>query len=484
MDSDKIICEVPLPESICQFDSLVRMIEAYKIPNLFKDPEAQEDIFCFIAGVVGLPGNVNEVEAGLLLSGALLQFKDSPEKFCAALVVIHVLEKGHESFVDKSKFSEFYEYSQPKEILDEWVDFKIQMCPHPSAPLHERRSLDSYLKGQSELDFVMIYDFADSIDRGCGFTSNRLFGPLARHLFFSDNAKYFKLLELKYDLFDIRILISEFSEIKKLNISKISKNILAKFECIRQVIYFRRKNDPISQELTNLIAECILSIAEISNKIFEDFLNYFLRYPVRCPDFFTSLGLSVTTMNEQQLAVLVKIIPINFEQQNDIQIYSRFLESMAKNTPKKIILAILSDLFIRRQEFLKKTERPTVNEPRYTNLGDFQINYLTNIPLNQYCEFLEDLFLQLSTIRIQWYSSDSDYNNNLWAIISEIELASLAFTSIEDHQIKNYKIKLNELVDRYLNISLVFDLVQHSRYEYVIGIINKIRNNFLCGAIS
>ena len=484
MDSDKIIGVAPLPESMCQFDSLVCMIEDYTIPNLFKDPDASGDIFSFIAGVIGLPGNVNEVEAGLLLNGALLQFKDSPEKFCASLVIIHVLEKDHESFVDKSKFSEFYEYSQPKEILDEWVGFKIQMCPHPSAPLHERRSLDSYLKGQSELDFFMIYDFADSIERGCGITSNRLFGPLARHLFFSDNAKYLKLLELKFDLFEIRILISELSEIKKLNISKISKNVLAKFECIRQVIYFRREKDSISQELTNLISECILSIAEISNKIFEDFLNYFLRYPVRCPDFFTSLGLAVTTMSEQQLSLLIKTIPINFEQQNDIQIYGRFLEGMAKNSPKKIILAILSEIFIRRQEFLKITERPTINEPRYTNLGDFQINHLTNIPLNQYCEFLEGLFSQLSTIRIQWYSSDSDYDNNLWAIISEIELASLAFTSKEDHQIKNYKIKLNELVDKYLNKSLVFDLVQHSRYEYVIGIINKIRNNFSCGALA
>lgn len=460
-----------------RLDDVVHMLEAYTISQVVEDVRIHNDIFDYVAELANSLNPDYEEEVGLLLAGVLLHYQDSPKHFLSALLATEVLDPTGEVLMTSPTFTFFYECAQPREILDAWAGFTFKISAHPDAPINEKRLIDAYVCALPVLNLPKIYDLVDSIDRGCGVSINQLFVSLATHLYISDKTKYYMLLKSKHEVFEIRTLIGRLSEIQKLEVAINTENELAKIECVRQVIYFRTSNDSVPEENIQLLADCIVSIANTNNELLAKFLVYFLEFPVRCPALYPALGKAIPRLSDLQIDLLVELMPIQFEHK-DIPLYRRLLEEMALNASSSSLMRMLAGIYKRRQEFLFCTETPLINEPKYTNLGEFQINYLEKAPIELYIEHLKKLVRQLLDIRVQWHSSETEFESKLWIIISEIKLASLAFNSRGIQAAREEFGAFFESLDRYCNKSLVVVIMKHTPYEDVKKIINEIRGAF------
>ncbi len=460
-----------------RLDDVVNMLEAYTISQVVEDVIIQNDIFDYVAELANPLKPNYEEEAGLLLAGVLLHYQDSPKHFLSALLATEVLDQSGEILMTSAAFTSFYEYAQPRDILDAWAGFTFKISAYPDAPLNEKRLIDAYACALPVLNLPKIYDLVDSIDRGCGASENQLFVSLAKHLYISDRTKYYMLLKSKNEVFEIRTLISGLTEIQKLEVAISTENELAKIECIRQVIYFRKDKDSVPEEYIQLLVDCIVSIANTNNEILAKFLVYFLEFPVRCPALYPALGKAIPRLSDLQIDLLVELMPIQFDHQ-DIPLYRRLLEEMALNASSSSLMRVLAGIYKRRQEFLCSREIPSLNEPKYTNVGEFQINYLEKAPIELYIEHLKKLIRQLLDIRVQWHSSETEFESKLWIIISEIKLASLAFNSRGIQAAGEEFGTFFESLDRNCNKSLVVELMQHTPYDDVRKIINEIREAF------
>lgn len=460
-----------------RLDDVVHMLEAYTISQVVEDVRIQNDIFDYVAELANSLNPNYEEEVGLLLTGVLLHYQDSPKHFLSALLATEVLDPAGEVLMTSPTFTFFYEYAQPREILDAWAGFTFKISAYPDAPLNEKRLIDAYACALPVLNLPKIYDLVDSIDRGCGVTENQLFVSLAKHLYISNRTKYYMLLKSKNEVFEIRTLISGLTEIQKLEVAINTENELAKIECIRQVIYFRKCNDSVPEEYIELLADCIVSIASTNNELLAKFLVYFLEFPVRCPALYPALGKAVPRLSDLQIDLLVELMPIQFDHQ-DIPLYRRLLEEMAINATSSSLMRVLAGIYKRRQEFLCSRAVPSMQEPKYTNVGEFQINYLEKVPIELYFQHLKKLVQQLLDVRVQWHSSETEFESKLWIIISEIKLASLAFHSRGIQEVSEEFGTFFESLDCYCNKSLVVELMKHTTYEDVKKIINEIREAF------
>lgn len=466
--------------------TLANVICRYGIKEIVTNDGAQDDFYREISPLINQYCPDHEDRAGLLLKSIRLHYKDSQEHLLAAILAIKAFANHDNIAIDSILYSDVMHYPQATVLLEAWAGFSYQISVPNGASINETRLFSKHNDGLTTLNLFDIYDLVDSIDRGCGIPDTPI-AALAWHLYYSEKEKYLKLLAAKKNYFEIRTLLNDLDD-QHLSIVAIeSENKLAKIECIRKLVYFRNRNMPLPDSLYPLLSTAISSIASTDENLFKQFLDYFLKYPVRCPSLFPALGIAMSTLDEKFRQMIVDSIQINLEH-NDAALFNSLIQTLKLNASSDVVMSVAESVFNKRQSFLEKIELPSVNEIKLTNVVNVIVEYLIAASPEVFFEFLDTAVKQLNKISVQWHRTETEMNTRLWVALSEIKIASLAFEASDIGVVQDEYLPILAALDVAIGLPIVMVLMQHADLNELMTTINDIRETFsldsICSPIS
>ena len=259
-------------------------------------------------------------------------------------------------------------------------------------------------------------------------------------------------------------------------------NKLAKIECIRKTVYCKNTNTPLPDSIFPQLSKAIVSVATTDEELFAQFLEYFLKYPVRSPFLFPALGMSISQLNEKLIQIVVGAINIELEH-SYAALYERLMQSLKLVAPNDVALTVTKSIFEKRQLFLENIKVSSVNEIKLTNVVNVAIEYLTISSPDVLFEFLAAAVKQINEVSIQWHRTETEMNTKLWLALSEIKVASLAFEASDIREVNDQYLATLASLDAAIGLPIVMALMQHTELSDSMAVINDIRKRFLLGTI-
>jgi len=466
--------------------NLANVICKHGIKEIVTNDGAQDDFYREISPLINQYCPDHEDRAGLLLKSIRLHYKDSQEHLLAAILALKAFA-NHDNIANYSiLYSDVMNYPQTTVLLEEWAGFSYQISAPNGTSINETRLFSKHNDGLTTLNLFDIYDLVDSIDRGCGIPDTPI-AALAWHLYCSEKEKYLKLLATKKNYFEIRTLLNYLDDHQLSIVAIESENKLAKIECIRRLVYFRNRNTPLPDSLYPLLSKAIGSIACTDENLFKQFLDYFLKYPVRSPSLFPALGIAMSTLNQKSRQMVVDSININLEH-NDAALFNILIQTLKLHASSDVVMSFAESVFYKRQSFLEKIELATVNEIKRTNVADIIIEYLITSSPEVLFEFLDTAVKHLNEISVQWHKTETEMNARLWLALSEIKIASLALEASDIGVVQDKYLPILAALDVAIGLPIVMVLMQHTDLNELMTAINDIRETFsldsVCSPIS
>lgn len=305
----------------------------------------------------------------------------------------------------------------------------------------EKEWFRAYRDGLKHKNFQKIYSLVAGFERGRGFDfdiyTDFLVYITYKH-FFND---LIEIVNEKKDMFEIIYLINILNIKETLYLARQSSNFLLKFEATRKSVYFKTNNQyclnllKIEQEhLENIIFEF-----SKDSHLWQEFLDFYLIYPLRSPQIFRPLSKTVNLLEKDKINMLIKSINIDrsLSDDNKEALSSCFLK-IENNKIQKYCLEQLFEIWIRYIDDSNDYFSGMV----LTDIIDIVIVYVRDfLDKDTIVKDVEEILYELDEIDNRWFKDSSEQNNYFYKQMSKLFVYGFSFEKYElnelRHKIKN-----------------------------------------------
>ncbi len=295
------------------------------------------------------------------------------------------------------------------------------------APCHyEKEWFENYQKGLESLDFNQIYNFVEGLERGIGLLPDLYLDFLvfiAYKYFFDDLVV---IANSKNDMFEIIYLVNILNIEETLNLAFKSDNYLLKFESIRKAVYFKSNNNKCLNLLKSerdLLKDIIVQLAQ-DNHIWQQFLDYFLEYPLRNVQLFESMSKAILKIDKNRISMLIQTIKIDnyFDEDSKEALNSLILNIKDDEMQKEL----LNQLCYKWNEFVDNHSE-YLGSIVLTNIIDIVIIYIRDfLDKTVALKNINSIIDNLNEIDNFWFKNKIEKTNYFYKQMSKLFVYSFA----------------------------------------------------------
>ncbi len=313
----------------------------------------------------------------------------------------------------------------------------------------ERESYEKYLFGLKNLKFNEIYNFVEAYERGMGHKFDKYFDFLVfitYRLFFDDLVQS---INDKKDTFEIIYLTHNLSTEEILTLAIDSNNKLLKFEAIRKLVYFKTNNTyclNLLRDEQKFIQNIIIEFSK-DNHLWQQFLDFYLLYPLRNPQLFKPLSEAIRLLGKNKIDMLIQSVKID-----------RFISDDNKEALNSCFLRIESDeiqkycfelLFSSWNKFIDESDDYFLGLV-LTDIIDIVIVYVQEfLDKDIIVKNVENILYDLEEIDNKWFKDSSEQSNYFYKQMSKLFVYGFAFKKYEMDILKN---KVNDICSNSIKL--------------------------------
>jgi len=307
-----------------------------------------------------------------------------------------------------------------------------ELSPHHQ----EKEWFENYKKGIKSLNFKQIYSFIEGIERGMGHRFDIYLDFLifiAYKYFFEDLVK---IANNKKDMFEIIYLTNILNVEETLNLADKSNNYLLKFESIRKAVYFNSNNNYCLNLLRverDLLKNIIVKLSKDSC-IWQQFLDYYLEYPLRSIQLFEPMSKTIVDINSKCISSLIQTIKIDKHIDDDSK---EALNSLILNIKNDVIQKeILEKLFYRWDEFVDNYSE-YFGSIILTDIIDIVIVYIRDfLDKTLVINNINKILYNLDEIENFWFKDRSEQTNYFYKQMSKLFVYAFVLDKYELYDMK------------------------------------------------
>jgi hypothetical protein len=369
---------------------------------------------------------------------SIIQTKDKKEKIKLIPLIVYLDTQNIlydyldsiDFFLDLSELKDYFVNT----VRESGININLDDIPKNH---WERESYDKYIFGLKNLEFNKIYNFVEVYERGMGYRFDIYFDFLVfitYRLFFND---LIEIINERKDTFGIIYLTHNLSTEEILTLATHSHNILLKFEAIRKSVYFKSNNQYSSNLLKNeqkLLQNIILDFSK-ENHLWQEFLKFYLVYPLRNPQLFKPLSEVVNLLKKDKINMLIESIKIDQYISDDSRtaLNSCFLGIKNEDSQKYC----LERLFVRWEKFIDTSDNYFLGIV-LTDILDMVIVYVREfLDKNVIIENVEEVIYELDEINNKWFKDSSEKTNYFYKQMSKLFVYGFAFEKYELNELRN-----------------------------------------------
>lgn len=176
----------------------------------------------------------------------------------------------------------------------------------------EKESFNSYKAAIKNKNIASIFYFVYRYEKNHTFYPDTYVSFIVYTLFRLSFKELLRILDAQKDVVTMLHLVYELPMRDKLKLAKYSNNIIFKFEVLRQVVYFKYGDYcaiSLKEDEEIIIKNIIIEFSE--GDIWQQFLKFYLEYPLRSPLLFKPLGLSISELGYSKIDNVINAIKIN-----------------------------------------------------------------------------------------------------------------------------------------------------------------------------
>jgi len=301
----------------------------------------------------------------------------------------------------------------------------------------ERESYEKYLLGLKNSKFNKVYSFVEAYERGMGYRFDNYYDFLVSityRLFFDDLVS---IINNKKDTLEIIYLIHTLSIEEILTLARYSNNMLLKFEAIRKSVYFKTNNTSCLNLLKNeqeMLSKIILEFSE-DTYLWQEFLDFYLIYPLRNPQLFNSLSKTIDLLEKDKIDMLIKSVKID-----------RYISDDSKEALSSCFLRIENDeiqeyclelLYLIWSKFIDESD-DYFGGIVLTDIIDIVIVYVRDfVDKSIINKDVKEIIYKLDEIDNRWFKDSSERNNYFYKQMSKLFVYGFAFEKYEMSELKD-----------------------------------------------
>jgi hypothetical protein len=341
----------------------------------------------------------------------------------------------------------FYNYLYKINYFDDFVydikDFIIGIIENSGVRVNnieelpsyhqEKEWFENYKRGIKNLNFKQIYSFIEGVERGMGHRFDIYLDFLifiAYKYFFDD---LIKIANKKKDMFEIIYLTNILNIEELLNLALKSNNYLLKFESIRKAVYFKFNNDyclNLFNKERNLLKEIIIELSKNRN-IWQQFLDYFLEYPLRSVQLFEPMSKAIVNIDKSCISDLIQAIKI--DKYNSKEALNSLILNIKSNALKKEILKKIFDRWI---DFVDKHDEALLSII-LTDVIDLVVAYVVDyLDKEIIIKNIEHILYNIGEIDNFWFKDRLEKTNYFYKQMSKLFVYAFVLDKYELHDIK------------------------------------------------
>ena len=216
--------------------------------------------------------------------------------------------------------------------------------------------------------------------------------------------EFIDMINRKNEIITIKHLTNLLDDKDKISLAYKSNNILVKFEILKQFLYFNSK--VISGEFIKELSEVIFTLTD-NLEVWEKFIKYYFKFPIRSPNFFKSLSLILCKLNKEKLDIVCdNLILDKYSNMEKIKIIDSCF------THKNLVNPILNDnikkIYIKWIGYIKNYKDFT-NEIILTDVINIVIFHVCNyMPISEFDEECGNCINLIKEINNVWYRDKSE----------------------------------------------------------------------------
>ena len=300
----------------------------------------------------------------------------------------------------------------------------------------EKEWFENYKKGIEDLNFKQIYSFIEGVERGFGHKFDMYIDFLvfiAYKYFFDDLVE---IANSKNDMFEIIYLANILNIEETLNLAFKSNNYLLKFESIRKAVYFKSNNNQCLNLLKSerdLLKDIIIQLAQ-DNHIWQQFLDYFLEYPLRSVQLFEPMSKAILKIDKSCISMLIQTIKIDNHFNEDSK---EALNSLILNIKDdEIQKEILEQLFHKWNKFIDNYSE-YLGSIILTDIIDIVIVYVRDfLDKTMVLKNINNIIDNLDEINNFWFKNRIDKTNYFYKQMSKLFIYGFVLDKYELNEIK------------------------------------------------
>jgi len=339
----------------------------------------------------------------------------------------------------------------------------------------EKEWFENYKKGIESLNFKQIYSFIEGVERGYGYRFDVYLDFLvfiAYKYFFDDLVE---IVNSKNDMFEIIYLTNILNIEETLNLALKSNNYLLKFESIRKSVYFKYNNYQCLN-LRNLLKDIIIQLAQ-DNHIWQQFLYYFLEYPLRSIQLFEPMSKAILKIEMSCVYDIIQTIKIDnhFDEKSKEALNCLILNVKDDEIQKEL----LEQLFYRWNKFVDNYSE-YLGSIILTNIIDIVIIYIRNfLDKTIVVENVNNIINNLDEIDNFWFKNRIEKINYFYKQMSKLFVYSFALNKYKCVHLKKniFQICENSLIlkkeqsnEKKTTLQLFDEYILHQENLYEINI--------------
>ncbi|MFK5894621.1 MAG: hypothetical protein QM504_15485 [Pseudomonadota bacterium] len=401
--------------------------------------------------------------------------QNSLYELIVSFIIIRQIEYG-------SNFNIWKKISSNLSVNKNWINgcfaivksFDTSLSVLENTPINEKESLNLYKEGIKEKDFGKIYFLIERLEiSGKPLCDSFIISESAKFLSWFDIEGLVQIINGKNDTLNIICLLQNLTNDKKLEVCLKTDNVLAQFECIKQVVSIRDKSD-LSPKLTQLLSDCIIKLSQQDN-LWKQFLLYFNTYPLRYPALQTSLGKALAQISDKKIVQYVSIINLDKSEQSS-QFINKCVNSFSREADEKRSVFLPCKIYERWDSFIDssiKNDEFRAFDVFYTNFADVVITYLVyKFKKNQLLEKIEQIITQIININTKWFYSKTQKISFFYILLSQLLIFSYAWKKTNYNLTKKDELYIE--IDALLKNTYLFNTCRLQDKT----VLEKIRSNF------
>ena len=299
----------------------------------------------------------------------------------------------------------------------------------------ESELFSNYKNGIKRKNIKQIYTFILPFERGKGLIPNRVINLL---VFVSYKIFYENLVKILNQQEDILTIISFINILvveEKLKLAVSSTNSFLKFEALRETFHLEHSTyfcSVLSITEQGLIEKIVLDIST-DNTLWSQFLEFYLKFPLRTPQLFKPLGLALSQLEYKKITPFINNIKIDSHISNECQSALNICFFSIQN--KSIQKMISKGIFNRWLKLVNNYNDEYMDGILITNAIDIVIHYVANF-------LSEEKIIELISINIKnvqeldnkWFADERKQIHDFYKHMSELFIYGVATNTMSIRQ--------------------------------------------------